>query len=119
MSKDLATLIQALASEGEQHHTTQRSTIQWLAAEALVRTDLSEIDYIAAEVFRLSLADTRHCFDLERSPFLSNQERIRELGWKIHDLGNCFLMRRVAEMIPMYDQAELNVAWDGISEWLA
>lgn len=59
--------------------------------------------------------------ECDRSPFLEhNEDRVREIGRRLHESGGTALMERVALRIPEAgDRRELEYCWDGIGEWRA
>lgn len=67
------------------------------------------------ELLGLNSADVRD--RAERSPFLENIERIKEIGQELNRIGGHSLMSSVCEMVPAEDRSELDCAWDGIGIW--
>jgi hypothetical protein len=69
------------------------------------------------ELLKMSLDDLR--LNPERAPFSDNLEKTRSLGQKAHDDGGFNLMYTFADLVPLYDQSELDYCWDGIGDWKA
>jgi hypothetical protein len=55
-----------------------------------------------------------------RSPYSGqNFEQVRSIGEKLNKLGGFDLMRLACDLVPIYDQRNLDYAWNGIGDWKA
>lgn len=72
---------------------------------------------LTAEILEMSISCTTE--GSERCVYLgSNEERAREIGRKLYDIGGDRLMFSVCNIrVPLEDRGELSAAWHGIGEW--
>lgn len=72
------------------------------------------------ELLDLSAADPHPPDHEERDPYGGDHRpRVRAIGERIHQLGGFALMRDFYYQVYPYDRRALEIAWDGIGEWLA
>jgi hypothetical protein len=89
---------------------------QLIAAENYPRICLEQ--KIIIELLKFSINDRTYGED--RSPYYGqNFERVREIGEKLNLLGGFDLMRLACDLVPIYDQRNLDYAWNGIGDWKA
>lgn len=70
------------------------------------------------ELRLMCYSDKRSENDENRSPFLEkNRNRVREIGKAINREHGFRAMVLVHDQMPLHDQRELEVAWDGIGDW--
>lgn len=79
---------------------------------------LNEATDLINELVSMSQNNLEPLDSEDRCIFLGeNKTRVREIGQKLHDLGEMDLMIHAANQIIGFDQRELDYAWDGIGEW--
>ncbi len=89
---------------------------QLIAAENCPQICLEQ--KIIIELLKFSINDRTYGDD--RSPYCGqNFERVREIGEKLNKLGGFDLMRLACDLVPIYDQRNLDYAWNGIGDWKA
>jgi hypothetical protein len=72
------------------------------------------------EILRMSLREKTDIYSPDRCVYCKkNLQRTIQLGRLINKVRGKEGMLFVASKIPDYDQAEINICWDGIGEWRA
>ena len=75
---------------------------------------LRKLSFVADEKY--DRLDPYRCVYIEPKGLRSD---VTQLGHMLNDIGGTELMRTVAELLPTYDQCEINWAWNNIGEWVA
>lgn len=115
---DLQCLIQSeqfryLKEIDDSYQVSRHSARQLIAAENYPRICLEQ--KIIIELLKFSINDKTYGDD--RSPYCGqNFERVREIGSKLNLLGGFDLMRLACSLVPIYDQRNLDYAWNGIGD---
>lgn len=103
------------ATQAKQHRASVEAHVNRLLAKSV----LSEAEKITVDHLQLSLADDSDPTSAGRAPYFNNRQKARDLGARLHAIGGRNLMRRIADMVPFYDQRELDMVWDGVGGWKA
>jgi len=76
---------------------------------------LTPKDEALFQLMRLAFEDERR--GSARSPYIENEEKTRAIGETLNKLGGFQAMLWAQERVPLTDQRELEICWDGIGEW--
>ncbi|WP_414553412.1 hypothetical protein [Anabaena sp. CCY 0017] len=89
---------------------------QLIAAENYPQICLEQ--KIIIELLKFSINDRTRGDN--RSPYCGqNLEQVRSIGEKLNKLGGFDLMHLAGDLVPIYDQRNLDHAWNGIGDWKA
>lgn len=104
-----------LAAAYEQKHKQNRLECQKLLAHLRIRLQKHPHESILEQLLLMCL--TNDSEGISRAPFFPHKQQVRELGHKLNCIGGHELMYWVVDRLPLEDQRELEVLWDGIGTW--